>query len=354
MPVTIPATPPVKMPDATPEHKPAPIPGVMSGLTQTLLELTTAQHIIRRIAIFCGVILCSYSPITAADKITVAVAANLAQTADQLAKRFQSITPHTVEFRVASTGDLFQQIRLGVPVDHFIAADRARPEQLEAENKIVPGSRKTYALGQLLWVQTQPFDASDTRMPRLPRKDEKITEFDQTGLAVNRVGVANMTFAPYGIAAKHFLDSNKINPKKLVESENVTQTWHKLMTRQVDAALVNVFQYKRFMAQSMRQGVVRNRMKPLYARAIPFFMYGAIEQQAVVIRPTVAAQRWHDFILGPEGQRILQAFGYLPAAALDQFDRAHPSSNTSSNTSPDPNPNSDQDRENAPETETNT
>lgn len=294
----------------------------MSRFKQPLLAKTAAKYLIRRIAIICALILSSYSPITLADKLIVAVAANLAQTADQLAKRFESITPHTVEFRVASTGDLFQQIRLGIPVDHFIAADRARPEQLEAENKIVPGSRKTYALGQLLWVQTKPFDAMDSRMPRLPRKDEKITEFDQTGLEINRVGVANLTFAPYGIAAKHFLDVNKINPEKMVESENVTQTWHKLMTRQVDAALVNVFQYKRFMAQSMRQGVVRNRLKPLYARAIPFFMYGAIEQQAVIIRPTVAAQRWHDFILGPEGQRILQAFGYLPAAAMDQFDHA--------------------------------
>ena len=298
------------------------MPRLLSKLSHYLMYLFAAAN---------PIFLVSYSNHLMADKLTVAVAANMAQTADQLAKRFESLTPHKVEFRVASTGDLFQQIRLGSSIDHFIAADRARPEQLEAEQKIVSGSRQTYALGQLLWVQTKPFDPADTRMPRLPRKNEKITDFDQAGLMTERLGVANMTFAPYGIAAKSFLDSNKIIPSQFVESENVTQTWHKLMTRQVDAAVVNVFQYKRFMAQSMRQGVVRNRLKPLYARAIPYFMYGAIEQQAVILRPSVAAQRWHDFILGKEGQRILQAVGYLPAAARDQFDSQTGSGQQSAN-----------------------
>lgn len=259
-----------------------------------------------------------------ADLIKVAVAANLAQTADQLAKRFESVSPHRVEFQVASTGNLFHQIRMGAPFDHFIAADRARPEQLDAEQRTLENSRQTYALGQLLWVQTQPFNPQDTRMPRLPRRDEKVTDFDKNGLILSRVGMANPAFAPFGIAAKTFLELNNIVPQKVVETENVAQAWHKLMTRQVDAALVSVAQYKRFQAQSLRQGVVRNRLKPLYARPIPTRMYGAIEQQAAIIRASAATQRWHDFILGAEGQRILQAFGYLPADAIDQFKTAGP------------------------------
>ena len=85
--------------------------------------------------------------------VRVAVAANFAGPMRQLVADYQSRhNGAEVAVSVGSTGKLYAQIRQGAPLDLFLAADEARPRQLEQQQRIVAGSRRTYALGVLaLW-----------------------------------------------------------------------------------------------------------------------------------------------------------------------------------------------------------
>src|SRR5690606_29882500 len=82
----------------------------------------------------------------------IAVAANFANTMDELVRRFEGSSGHTVLVSSGSTGAHYAQIRNGAPFDAFFAADVRRPELLEEEGVAIAGSRFTYAVGRIaLW-----------------------------------------------------------------------------------------------------------------------------------------------------------------------------------------------------------
>src|SRR5690606_10271504 len=77
----------------------------------------------------------------AADEIRVAVATNFVPAMQALVERFEAASGHTVLVSSGSTGGHYAQIRNGAPFEAFFAADTERPRLLEAEGRVVPGSR---------------------------------------------------------------------------------------------------------------------------------------------------------------------------------------------------------------------
>ena len=93
-----------------------------------------------------------------AETLTVAVASNFAEPLREIAQRFDASTGHEVRVSPGSSGKLYAQIINGAPYDIFLSADARRPEMLEMESKIVAGSRRTYAIGQLVvWSRDVEF-----------------------------------------------------------------------------------------------------------------------------------------------------------------------------------------------------
>ena len=88
------------------------------------------------------------------DQATIAVAANVRITLEDLIADFQVNTPEfSFQLVSGSTGMLYAQIRNGAPYDLFFAADAGRPEQLERDGVGVLDSVEIYALGQIaVWV----------------------------------------------------------------------------------------------------------------------------------------------------------------------------------------------------------
>src|SRR5690606_22492945 len=85
-------------------------------------------------------------------RLTLAVAANALAPLQRIAESYEGDTAVVVRLVPGSTGGLYAQINQGAPYDLFLAADTATPERLEAEGRLVPGSRFVYARGQLvLW-----------------------------------------------------------------------------------------------------------------------------------------------------------------------------------------------------------
>lgn len=128
-------------------------------------------------------------PVLAEDPVSVAVASNFSRTFGELAERFSADTGIAVRTITGSTGKLYAQIVNGAPFDVFLAADAERPRLLEVSGRAAAGSRFTYATGRLvLWS----------------RDAENCVDALRTS---HRVALANPLIAPYGRAAREFLES---------------------------------------------------------------------------------------------------------------------------------------------------
>ena len=145
------------------------------------------------------------------DYVTVAVASNFASTAREISEQFSRASGFRVRITPASTGKLYAQIISGAPFDILLAADAERPTRLETEGKGVPGTRFTYALGALVLWSRQVADCREA----LQRADG------------GRIAIANPVIAPYGAAAKSFLQQSGLWDSlrdRLVVGENISQT----------------------------------------------------------------------------------------------------------------------------------
>ena len=168
----------------------------------------------------------------AAGEARVAVAANFAVTAQRLAEDFRAQSGHTLALSSGSTGKFYAQIKSGAPFDVLLSADEDTPRRLESEKFAVAGSRFTYALGRLvLWSPKPGFGDEDALRSQL----------------FARLAIANPRLAPYGLAARQTLEKLGLwegLQKKLVQGENIAQTFQFVSTGNADAGFVALSQVR--------------------------------------------------------------------------------------------------------------
>ncbi|PKM38015.1 MAG: molybdate ABC transporter substrate-binding protein [Gammaproteobacteria bacterium HGW-Gammaproteobacteria-10] len=149
-----------------------------------------------------------------AEKILIAVAADLKFALDEIAAEFRQNHPEdTVEIVYGSSGKFFTQIQQDAPYDLYFSADIGFPKQL-AQNGFAASEVKPYAVGRIvLWSAT--LDAS------------KLTLENLTDSSIKRIAIANPKHAPYGKRAEEALRSTgvwaAVEPK-LVYGENIAHT----------------------------------------------------------------------------------------------------------------------------------
>lgn len=220
----------------------------------------------------------------AAERIMVAAAANFADPLAEIAASFEAETGHDVVIVIGSSGKLYAQIINGAPFDLFLSADAARPARLEAEGRILPGTRIPYAFGRLaLW-------SAD---PALVTGPEALDE--------GRIAIANPKLAPYGAAAIEVLAALEIAEDvetRIVQGENVGQAFAMVASGNARTGFVALAQLRGPRAPGGAFWVV------------PAEMHAPIRQDAVLLRDTPAARAFHAFLQGPEAEAILERFGY--------------------------------------------
>ncbi len=217
----------------------------------------------------------------------VAVASNFSTTAKVLVEHFQLQTGHQVKLAFGSTGKHYAQIRHGAPYDLFLAADRLRPQRLEQEGGAIPGSRFTYAHGQLaLW-----------------RPDAKAVLGAETLKQMRGpIAIANPRLAPYGRAAQEVIQGLKLEAQlrpRLVMGENIAQTYQFVASGNAALGFVAY-------AQLQRPGVELRGSLWL----VPQQLYTPIEQQAVRLTQNPVAMAFSRFLQSDEARTLIQAYGY--------------------------------------------
>ncbi len=224
-----------------------------------------------------------------AGKIQVAVASNFTSVMKILAARFMASTGHKVTLIFGSTGRHYAQINNGAPFDAFFAADVGRPEMLEKDGVVLPGSRFTYAIGKLvLWSPERVY-------------------VDPAGEVLEKGGfrylaAANPRLAPYGRAAQEVLVARgtwDVLEGRIVRGENIGQTYQFVKSGNAELGFVAYSQIK-------RPG------HPVEGSfwEIPQSLYTAIEQQAVLLKENSIARDFFDFVKSESSRNLICEFGY--------------------------------------------
>ena len=234
-------------------------------------------------------------PVThAAEKVSVAAAANLIYALDALDTEFAKTAPDVVvTTATGASGGLVAQIENGAPFDVFLSADLDYPRALIASGHADAGSLVTFAIGRLvLW----------TTRPALGLMSVAAAVRDP---AVQKLAIANLDTAPYGRAARQALEKLGVwtdAQPKLVVGENISQTAQFVATGNADAG---------FVALSLVLSTkLRDRGRWL---EVPAELHAPLAQGAVLTTrgaANPAAARYLKFLGGPAARKILEGFGY--------------------------------------------
>jgi molybdate transport system substrate-binding protein len=248
--------------------------------------MTAATRALGALLFFC---LSSATLPAVPPRLLVSAAANLRGACERLESEFEASTGIPVLFNFGATGKLAAQVEQGAPVDLLIAADTAAPRHLEGLGLTLPGSLVVYARGRLAlwWRADSGLDFASLEDLARPQ--------------VRRIAIADPRLAPYGLAAQQALRAagiwQQVQPR-LVFAENVAQALQYAETGNVEAALT---------ARSLCSGGQGRWLE------VPAGLHEPLDQALVLIRgsPREAdARRFTAFLLGPEGRRILESFGF--------------------------------------------
>jgi molybdate transport system substrate-binding protein len=227
-----------------------------------------------------------------AETVNIAVAANFTEPAKALAAILSKTTGHTANLSFGATGAFYSQIKNGAPFDILLAADDERPARLEKEGDTVPGSRFTYATGQLVLWSAKPGYVDDKGAVL------KANQF-------NKLAVANPKNAPYGAAAMEALDklglTSTVQPK-LVTGESIGQTYNFIATGNAELGFVAL-------SQVLNAGNLKSGSMWL----VPAQLHTPIIQDAVILKrgtDNPAAKAWMDLMKTPKTKEFIRTYGY--------------------------------------------
>ncbi|NJC25796.1 molybdate ABC transporter substrate-binding protein [Neolewinella antarctica] len=227
--------------------------------------------------------------------LTIAAASSLRGPLEKLASRYEARTGDACRMIYGSSGKLTAQIMAGAPYDLFLAADAVYPDSLFRAGFAL-GPPRTFAYGQLIiWSLNAAVPA------------------DTNGLlmsTVKHVALPNPAIAPYGAAAKNYLERvglwQQLQPK-YVYGESVSQASQFVTSGAAELG---------FTALAVPLGLPENRRGShtiLSGESVP-----PIAQTLVIIRRDTDAQpgtqRFTTFLQTAEARAILQEFGYLTGA----------------------------------------
>lgn len=223
-----------------------------------------------------------------AGETHVAVAANFAEPAREIAALFEEHTGNQVILVTGASGAFFTQITQGAPFEVFLSADDERPRMAVEQGFAVPNSRFTYAIGKLaLWSRV---------------KDVSHGEEVLRARNFRRLAIANPASAPYGAAAVETMQSLGVWDSvktKIVQGSSIAQAFQFIDTRNADLGFV-----------ALAQLYGDNRGSHWL---VPEKLHSPIRQDAVLLKTGAnneAAKAFLAFLKEPESRAIIERFGY--------------------------------------------
>jgi len=232
----------------------------------------------------------AFAPAAAlAAQTQVAVAANFAEPAKEIAAAFKAASGHTAILSFGSSGQFYAQISHGAPFEVFLSADTERPLKAEQKGLAAPRTRFTYAAGRLVLYSTTAglVDGAGAVL---------------AGGRFNKLAIADPASAPYGAAAVQTLRKLRVYDAvkpRIVTGSSIAQAYQFVATGAAELG---------FVALSQVIG------EPGGSRwIVPAADHAPIEQQAILLKTgqdNPAARAFLAFLKGPAAAAIIRKYGY--------------------------------------------
>jgi molybdate transport system substrate-binding protein len=244
------------------------------------------------------ILLLVLAPVTCAQTLRVAAAADLQFAMNDLASQYEKKTGTKIAVSYGSSGNFRAQIENGAPFDVFFSADAQYPEQLVKSGAADAQSLFIYAQGHLvIWAPP------DSNLHLAEKGFDALKDPN-----VLKIAIANPEHAPYGRAAVAALQKAGLYDQlksKLVLGENISQA---AQFAQSGSAQVGIIALSLTYAESMKGG---ERWE------IPADDYPLILQKAVIVHASPnkdAANAFLTYVKSDEGRKILSNYGLTPPA----------------------------------------
>jgi molybdate transport system substrate-binding protein len=244
---------------------------------------------------------CAAAPFGAAERhataagqpIRVAAASDLKFAMAELGARYEQETGQAVQLNLGSSGQFAQQIRQGLPVDLFMAADESFVFQL-ADGGLTRDRGVVYALGRIaLLVPTASPIVLDAGLRGLREALPGLRHF----------AIANPEHAPYGRAARQALERLGLWPqveRKLVIGENIAQATQFVTSGAAQAGIAAL-------ALALAPEVAR-RTRSLTLAAD---LHAPLRQRMALLRSArPAAADFYRYLQTPAARTLLRRFGF--------------------------------------------
>jgi len=251
--------------------------------------MTGAQTRRTALTALVGLALLAGASLARAADVNVAVAANFTDPAKEIAAAFSARTGEHVVLSFGSSGQFYTQITQGAPFEVFLSADADRPKRLESEGQAVPGTRFTYAIGQL---------ALYSRTPGLV--DDHGAVLSRGGF--DKISIADPTAAPYGVAAIQTMTRLGVYSRlqsKIVKGSSITQAFQFVTSGAAELGFVALAQVIGEPGGSRWQ--------------VPANLHAPIDQQAVLLfkgDKDPAARAFLAFLKSRKALAIIRKYGY--------------------------------------------
>jgi molybdate transport system substrate-binding protein len=235
----------------------------------------------------------SFAPAQAAQKVTIAAAADLKFAMDEIASSFRSAHPgNDVELIYGSSGKFHTQIQQGAPFDIFFSADVGFARELKAAGQAI-SEPKLYAIGRIvLWSAAR--DAS------------KLTLASLTDPTIQKIAIANPQHAPYGKRAEEALRSAGLWDRlqsKLVFGENIAQTAQYVQSGAADVGII-----------ALSLAVNKELASKGGYWLIPDNLHAPLEQAYVITKHgegNPLATAFTAYMQTPDARRIMIRYGFV-------------------------------------------
>lgn len=224
------------------------------------------------------------------DTITVSAAISLKDAFNDLAEIYRSQTGKIVKFNFGASGTLQKQIETGAPADIFASAGTKQMDELAEKGLIDEKTRKDFAQNKLVLI--------------VP-KDSKLNLSDFSELIkAEKIAVGNPKTVPAGQYTEQVFEKLKLTQtlkSKLVFAENVRQVLDYVSRGEVDAGIV----YSSDVNAALDEVKVAATAKDELHQPILY--------PIVVLKDAVhkqAAQEFVNLVFSPEGQEVLEFYGF--------------------------------------------
>ncbi|MCU0493234.1 MAG: molybdate ABC transporter substrate-binding protein [Chloroflexaceae bacterium] len=244
------------------------------------------------------------APTTAAPaaktELTVFAAASLTDAFTAIGKPFGDANNAIVSFNFAGSQQLAQQLGQGAPADVFASANRAQMDVAISAGRVISGTQQTFVRNRLLVVTPLENRAGIATLQDLAKPGLKLVFADK---AVP-VGQYSLDFldkaaqdSSFGAAYKDAVLKNVVSYE-----QSVRAVLAKVQLGEADAGIIYTSDIALDASKIQRIDI------PDGLNTIANFPIAVVKDS----KNAVLAQKFVDYVLSAEGQRVLASYGFLP------------------------------------------